>query len=219
MVHIKFNQNIDALCESIGHVPIPPYLNRADQEDDKDRYQTVFANHKFIESAAAPTASLHFDEELFNSIRKNFNTCKISLAVGLGTFKPLSDKPITESSTLHDEDFFISDEAAQLINKQIQNSKRIVSIGTTTLRALEAAWCKKQNMVKAGKNTTNIFIKEGYEFNVVNSLVTNFHLPQSSLLMLVSAFSGKEFILSAYKHAIEKKLRFFSYGDAMIIER
>lgn len=219
LVHIKFNQNIDALCQSIGHVPIPPYLNRTDQEDDKDRYQTVFANHKFIESAAAPTASLHFDEELFNSIRKNLNTCKISLAVGLGTFKPLSDKPITESSTLHDEDFFISDEAAQLINKQIQNSKRIVSIGTTTLRALEAAWCKKQNMVKAGKNTTNIFIKEGYEFNVVNSLVTNFHLPQSSLLMLVSAFSGKEFILSAYKHAIEKKLRFFSYGDAMIIER
>jgi S-adenosylmethionine:tRNA ribosyltransferase-isomerase len=219
LVHIKFNQNIDALCESIGHVPIPPYLNRADQEDDKDRYQTVFANHKFIESAAAPTASLHFDEELFNSIRKSFNTCKISLAVGLGTFKPLPEEPITESSTLHDEDFFISDEAAQLINKQIQNSKRIVSIGTTTLRALEAAWCKKQNMVKAGKNTTNIFIKEGYEFNVVNSLVTNFHLPQSSLLMLVSAFSGKEFMLSAYKHAIEKKLRFFSYGDAMIIER
>ena len=162
---------------------------------------------------------MHFDEELFNSIRKSFNTCKISLAVGLGTFKPLSEEPITESSTLHDEDFFISNEAAQLINKQIQNSKRIISIGTTTLRALEAAWCKKQNMVKAGKNTTNIFIKEGYEFNVVNSLVTNFHLPQSSLLMLVSAFSGKEFILSAYKHAIEKKLRFFSYGDAMIIER
>ena len=219
LVHIKFNQNIDALCESIGHVPIPPYLNRADQEDDVDRYQTVFANHKFIESAAAPTASLHFDDELFNSISKNFNTCKISLAVGLGTFKPLSDDPITELTTLHDEDFFISDDAAQLINKQMQNNKRIIAIGTTTLRALEAAWCNKDKIVLSGKSTTNIFIKEGYKFNVVNSLVTNFHLPQSSLLMLVSAFSGKEFILSAYKHAIDKQLRFFSYGDAMIIER
>jgi len=219
LVHIKFNQNIEALCESIGHVPIPPYLNRPDQEDDKDRYQTVFANHKFIESAAAPTASLHFDDELFNSISKNFNTCKISLAVGLGTFKPLSDDPITESTTLHDEDFFISDEAAQLINKQIKNNKRIIAIGTTTLRALEAAWCNKDKIVTSGKSTTNIFIKEGYKFNVVNTLVTNFHLPQSSLLMLVSAFSGKEFILSAYQYAIDKQLRFFSYGDAMIIER
>ena len=157
--------------------------------------------------------------ELFNSIRKNFNTCKISLAVGLGTFKPLSDDPITELTTLHDEDFFISDDAAQLINKQMQNNKRIIAIGTTTLRALEAAWCNKDRIVISGKSTTNIFIKEGYKFNVVNSLVTNFHLPQSSLLMLVSAFSGKEFILSAYKHAIDKQLRFFSYGDAMIIER
>ena len=162
---------------------------------------------------------MHFDDELFNSITKNFNTCKISLAVGLGTFKPLSDTPITKSTTLHDEDFFISDEAAQLINKQIKNKKRIIAIGTTTLRALEAAWCNKDKIVTSGKSTTNIFIKEGYKFNVVNTLVTNFHLPQSSLLMLVSAFSGKEFILSAYKYAIDKQLRFFSYGDAMIIER
>ena len=219
LAHIKFDQNIDKLCETIGHVPIPPYLNRIDTETDTERYQTVFANHKFTESAAAPTASLHFDDDLFNSINKKFKTCKINLAVGLGTFKPLSEEPITESSTLHDEDFFISHESAQLINHQLKNSKRIIAIGTTTLRALEAAWCKKQSMVKTGKSTTNIFIKEGYGFNVVNSLVTNFHLPQSSLLMLVSAFRGKEFILSAYKYAIEKKLRFFSYGDAMIIER
>tara|TARA_Y100000746_G_scaffold8263_2_gene7394 strand:+ start:15746 stop:16795 length:1050 start_codon:yes stop_codon:yes gene_type:complete len=219
LTHIKFDQNITKLCESIGHVPIPPYLNRADRETDRERYQTVFANHRFTDSAAAPTASLHFDDELFDSVNKNFTTCKISLAVGLGTFKPLSEEPITESSTLHDEDFFISDESAKLINNQIKNDKRVIAIGTTTLRALEAAWCNKLNVIKPGKNTTNIFIKEGYKFKVVNSLVTNFHLPQSSLLMLVSAFSGKKFILSAYKYAIEKKLRFFSYGDAMIIDR
>ena len=218
-VVIKFNQDVQQLCTTIGHVPIPPYLNRADEDTDKERYQTVFANSKFIESVAAPTASLHFDEELFASITNKFNTSKISLAVGLGTFKPLSDDPITQHSKLHEEDFYISDDAAKKINKQLKSNKRIIAIGTTTLRALEGAWCNKSKCVKSGRNSTDLFIKEGYRFNVVNTLVTNFHLPQSSLLMLVSAFSGKEFILSAYKYAIENQLRFFSYGDAMIIER
>jgi S-adenosylmethionine:tRNA ribosyltransferase-isomerase len=219
LVLIKFNQQVEHLCRTIGHVPIPPYLNRQDDETDKERYQTVFANKAFTDSVAAPTASLHFDEQLFKSITEEFKTTTVSLAVGLGTFKPLSDEPITESSSLHEEEFYISDEAAESMNQQLAKGKKIIAIGTTTLRALEAAWCCESKQIKSGKSSTNIFIKEGYEFKVVDTLITNFHLPQSSLLMLVSAFSSKDFIFEAYKHAIENNLRFFSYGDAMIIER
>ena len=218
-VIIKFNQDIRNLCEKTGKVPIPPYLNREEEEIDKERYQTVFANEIHSESAAAPTASLHFDNNLYGQIKTNFNTCNINLAVGLGTFKPLPDEPINNISKLHEEDFYISEDTAKKINKQLKNNKRIVAIGTTTLRALESAWDVNTKTVTEGKKSTDIFIKEGFKFNVVDVLVTNFHLPQSSLLMLVSAFGGKELIFAAYKYAIENKLRFFSYGDAMIIER
>ena len=205
-VLIKFNQQVEHLCRTIGHVPIPPYLNRQDDETDKERYQTVFANKAFTESVAAPTASLHFDEQLFKSITEEFKTTTVSLAVGLGTFKPLSDEPMTGLSSLHEEAFYISDEAAESINQQLAKGKKIIAIGTTTLRALEAAWCCESKQIKSGKSSTNIFIKEGYEFKVVDTLITNFHLPQSSLLMLVSAFSSKDFIFEAYKHAIENNL-------------
>ena len=218
-VLIKFNQEIKNLCESIGKVPIPPYLNREEEEIDKKRYQTVFAKESKNESAAAPTASLHFDDNLYKNIKTDFDTCVINLSVGLGTFKPLSDEPINNSSKLHEENFYISKNTSEKINNHIKNKKRVVAVGTTTLRALESAWDSDNQIILPGNQSTDIFIKEGFKFNVVNALVTNFHLPQSSLLMLVSAFAGKEFIFSAYKYAIEKKLRFFSYGDAMIIER
>ena len=200
-------------------MPIPPYLNREEEEIDKTRYQTVFAKESKNASAAAPTASLHFDDNLYEKIKSDFNTCVINLSVGLGTFKPLPDEPINNSSKLHEENFYISKNTAEIINNHIKSKKRVVAIGTTTLRALESAWDSDSQIILPGNQTTDIFIKEGFKFNVVNVLVTNFHLPQSSLLMLVSAFAGKESIFSAYKYAIEKKLRFFSYGDAMIIER
>ena len=218
-VLIKFNQEIKNLCESIGKIPIPPYLNREEEEIDKKRYQTVFAKESKNESAAAPTASLHFDDNLYEKIKTNFDTCVINLSVGLGTFKPLSDEPINNLSKLHEENFYISKNTSEIINDHIKNKKRVVAIGTTTLRALESAWDSDSQSILYGNQSTDIFIKEGFRFNVVNTLVTNFHLPQSSLLILVSAFAGKELIFSAYKYAIEKKLRFFSYGDAMIIER
>ena len=218
-VLIKFNQEIKNLCESIGKIPIPPYLNREEEEIDKKRYQTVFAKESKNESAAAPTASLHFDDNLYEKIKTDFDTCVINLSVGLGTFKPLSDEPINNLSKLHEENFQISKNTSEIINDHIKNKKRVVAIGTTTLRALESAWDSDSQSILHGNQSTDIFIKEGFRFNVVNTLVTNFHLPQSSLLILVSAFAGKELIFSAYKYAIEKKLRFFSYGDAMIIER
>ena len=219
LVLIKFSQNIEHLCSIYGKVPIPPYLKRDGDESDTIRYQTVFANDEFKESAAAPTASLHFDDDLYEKITKEFSTCKINLAVGLGTFKPLPDDAITDSSKLHEENFFISDESAKKINTHLKDNKRIIAIGTTTLRALESSWNNETNSVSSGEQATTIFIKEGYKFNVVNALLTNFHLPQSSLLMLVCAFAGKELIFSAYEFAIKNNLRFFSYGDAMIIER
>ena len=219
LVIIKFSQNVEHLCSIYGKVPIPPYLKRDDDESDNVRYQTVFANDVFKESAAAPTASLHFDNELYEKITNEFYTCKINLAVGLGTFKPLSDDAINDSSKLHEENFFISDESAKKINAQLKNNKRIIAIGTTTLRAIESSWNNETNSVSSGNQATTIFIKKGFKFNVANALLTNFHLPQSSLLMMVCAFAGKEFIFSAYDFAIKNNLRFFSYGDAMIIER
>ena len=219
LVLIKFSQNVEHLCSIYGKVPIPPYLKRDDDEFDNVRYQSVFANDVFKESAAAPTASLHFDNDLYEKITNEFSTCKINLAVGLGTFKPLSNDAINDSSKLHEENFFISDESAKKINSQLKDNKRIIAIGTTTLRALESSWNNETNSVSPGKQTTTIFIKEGFKFNVVNALLTNFHLPQSSLLMLVCAFAGKELIFSTYEFAIKNNLRFFSYGDAMIIER
>ena len=218
-VEIEFDQSINHLCEAIGNMPIPPYLNRPSEDIDKERYQSVFANKNFQNSVAAPTASLHFDENLLENISKRIHICKLNLNVGLGTFKPLSNDPINSSTKLHLEKFHIPEQTADCINQGIKDGRRIIALGTTTLRALEAAWCNNKNLLRSGNMATDIFIFEGFKFNVVNTLITNFHLPQSSLLMLVSAFGGKDKILNAYQYAIKHKLRFFSYGDAMIIER
>ena len=218
-VEIKFNQAIDSICDAIGHIPIPPYLNRSDEELDRDRYQSVFANDKHKNSVAAPTASLHFDNKLMEQLEAKLTICKINLDIGLGTFKPLKDEPITNKSKLHKEDFYISESSATVLNDAISADKRLVALGTTTLRALESAYDVNVKKIRSGPQSTEIFIHEGYKFNVVDSLITNFHLPESSLLMLVSAFAGKENIFNAYKYAIKNKMRFFSYGDAMIIKK
>ena len=218
-VLLKFNQPLQKLLESIGHVPLPPYLKRHDNHNDKTRYQTIFANNDKENSVAAPTASLHFDEKLFSKICSLSNVFKIDLSIGLGTFKPLPNGPIQSNAELHDELFYISEDVARELSKAKKSGKRMIAIGTTVLRALESAWDNNNSALSHGPQSTKLFIKDGYKFQFVDSLITNFHLPQSSLLMLVSAFGGKGNIREAYNFAIKNKMRFFSYGDAMYIKK
>jgi len=213
---IRLNQgSFHELMELNGHVPLPPYINRPDEIDDIDRYQTVFAKNKG--AIAAPTAGLHFSEAdfaLFN--KKNINYTFITLHVGSGTFQPVKATNIDEH-IMHSEKFEITNETKNKIEMAQKKGGRIIAIGTTVLRALESSYIK--NEIMTGQQETKIFIKPGYKFKLVDSLFTNFHLPKSTLLMLVSAFSGYEFTKKMYSHAIEKNYRFFSYGDAMFIEQ
>tara|TARA_B100000963_G_scaffold51436_1_gene39575 strand:+ start:1716 stop:2759 length:1044 start_codon:yes stop_codon:yes gene_type:complete len=218
-IEIEFNQDIDQLCKEIGHMPIPPYLGREAEELDVERYQTVFANDKRLGSAAAPTASLHMDDAFLKKVEQETQVCKLNLNVGYGTFEPLADGLIDSATKLHEEDYYISANSADLINNTLENKGKVLSVGTTTLRALESAFDQKSHKVISGHQSTDIFISPGYRFKVVDGLVTNFHLPESSLLMLVAAFAGKDNIMKAYKHAVQEKMRFFSYGDAMIIKQ
>lgn len=215
---IKFDQNMKKLAYDIGETPIPPYLKRKASNKDKKSYQSVFANDKYDSSSAAPTASLHFDNELMKHIKNKHDICFITLSVGLGTFKPLPDGILDNVDTLHKEDYFISKKSSILINEALKNNRPIIAIGTTVLRALESSYNETLKLVNHGNSSTDLFIKEGFKFKVVDQLVTNFHLPESSLLMLVSAFGGKENILKTYDEAIRNKLRFYSYGDAMYIK-
>ena len=213
---IQLNQgSFHELMELNGHVPLPPYINRPDEIDDIKRYQTVFAKNKG--AIAAPTAGLHFSEadfELFN--RNNINYTFITLHVGSGTFQPVKVTDI-DQHIMHTEQFEIINETKIKIELAKKNGGRIIAIGTTVLRALESSYIKEKIMT--GHQETKIFIKPGYRFKLVDSLFTNFHLPKSTLLMLVSAFTGYEFTKKMYSHAIEKNYRFFSYGDAMFIEQ
>ena len=213
---IRINQgSFHELMELNGHVPLPPYINRPDEIDDIDRYQTVFAKNKG--AIAAPTAGLHFSEAdfaLFN--KKNINYTFITLHVGSGTFQPVKATNIDEH-IMHSEKFEITNETKNKIEIAKKKGGRIIAIGTTVLRALESSCIK--NEIMTGQQETKIFITPGYKFKLVDSLFTNFHLPKSTLLMLVSAFSGYEFTKKMYSHAIEKNYRFFSYGDAMFIEQ
>ncbi len=213
---IQLNQgSFDELMESSGHVPLPPYINREDEIADISRYQTIFAKNKG--AVAAPTAGLHFSETDFEFFNKNnINYTFVTLHVGSGTFKPVTVKDIAQHS-MHSEEFEITTETKNKIELARNNGGRIIAIGTTVLRALESAFI--ENKIITGYQKTNIFIKPGYKFKLVDSLFTNFHLPKSTLLMLVSAFAGYEFTKKMYSHAIEKKYRFFSYGDAMFIEQ
>ena len=195
-------------------MPLPPYIKT--KLEDQSRYQTVYA--KNIGSAAAPTAGLHFTKELLKKIEdKGITICYITLHVGLGTFRPVSVEDVTKHK-MHSEFYSMTKEVADILNKAKKEKRNVVAVGTTTTRTLETIMAK-YNTFKECSGWTDIFIYPGYNFKAIDSLITNFHLPKSTLLMLVSAFSSKEIILKAYKHAVENKYRFFSFGDAMFIHK
>ena len=204
-----------SLIENLGHVPLPPYITRSDRPADRERYQTIYARERG--SVAAPTAGLHFTPEILSRLReRGIETTEITLHVGLGTFQPVRED-VVERHKLHKEHFSISEQAAASINAALESHRRIVAIGTTSVRTLEHA-ARETGRVQAGPGEADIFIYPGFQFRVVGALLTNFHLPQSTLLMLVSAFAGREFVLNAYRHAVEQKYRFYSYGDCMFVE-
>lgn len=202
----------DDIIQEIGEMPLPPYIH--EKLEDKDRYQTVYADKKG--SAAAPTAGLHFTPELLEKLRaKGVTLAFLTLHVGLGTFRPVSAEDI-EDHEMHSEYYVVTEETANTINKARRDGKRIIAVGTTSVRTLESA-TGDDGVLKAGHGWTNIFIYPGFTFHIVDALVTNFHLPESTLLMLISALSTREKILKAYEIAVQEKYRFFSFGDAMFI--
>jgi S-adenosylmethionine:tRNA ribosyltransferase-isomerase len=216
---IRFGPVTDffAAIERIGHVPLPPYIAREDNLADRERYQTVYANDPG--SVAAPTAGLHFTKEILDRLHdRGIETAKITLHVGLGTFLPVRVDEV-EQHKLHREAYCLSSESADAINRALDAGRRVIAIGTTTVRTLEyAALLSGTGRVQAGRGDADIFIYPGYKFQIVGGLLTNFHLPQSTLLMLVCAFAGKDLVLAAYKHAVEQSYRFYSYGDCMFVE-
>jgi S-adenosylmethionine:tRNA ribosyltransferase-isomerase len=202
--------------ERIGHIPLPPYIAREDSSFDRDRYQTVYARERG--SVAAPTAGLHFTPEILARLReRNIETAEVTLHVGLGTFQPVRVEKVEEHKLLS-EPYSISAEAAEKIVRARKENRRVVAIGTTTVRTLEYAAQQGNGEVHAGSAEANLFIYPGYKFQVVSALLTNFHLPQSTLLMLVCALGGKENVLNAYRHAVAEHYRFYSYGDCMFVE-
>jgi S-adenosylmethionine:tRNA ribosyltransferase-isomerase len=202
--------------DRIGHVPLPPYIAREDASRDRERYQTVYAEPRG--SVAAPTAGLHFTTEILDRIRqRGVETVEVTLHVGLGTFQPIRVERV-EDHKIHSEPYSISPGVAAAINRAVNEERRIVAVGTTTVRTLEHAVRVGAGSILPGSGMADIFIYPGFEFRVVQAMLTNFHLPQSSLLMLVSAFAGKENILRVYEHAVREKYRFYSYGDCMFIE-
>lgn len=212
LVTFKYEGIFNEILDQIGLMPLPPYIK--EKLKDKDRYQTVYA--KYDGSAAAPTAGLHFTEELLEKIRqKGVEIANVTLHVGIGTFRPVKVENVEEHD-MHSEHYYIKKEDADKINNAKKNGKRIISVGTTSCRVLESI-ADESGFVKETEGDTSIFIYPGYKFKCIDSLITNFHLPESTLVMLVSALAGKDFILKAYKEAVEKEYRFFSFGDAMII--
>jgi len=209
--------NFFGVVDRLGHIPLPPYINRSDLPGDRERYQTVYAQASG--SVAAPTAGLHFTPEILARIRGcGIETAEITLHVGLGTFQPVRTDRV-EDHRLHTEPYEISTATAAAINRALDAGRRLVAVGTTTVRTLEyAASQSGDRRVLAGRGEADLFIYPGYQFRIVSALLTNFHLPQSSLLMLVCAFGGFEPVMQAYRHAVEHKYRFYSYGDCMFIE-
>ncbi len=208
------------VVEKIGHVPLPPYIARGDSAGDRERYQTVYARERG--SVAAPTAGLHFTAEILGRMReRGVETCEVTLHVGLGTFQPVRTERVEEHQ-LHSEAYSISEEAAEKIGRARREGRRIVAVGTTTVRTLEyaAEYAAQRGTgeVRAGAGEADLFIYPGYKFQVVGALLTNFHLPQSTLLMLVCALGGIENVMRAYEHAVRERYRFYSYGDCMFVE-
>ena len=212
IVDFNCDENFFAALDKIGQMPLPPYIT--EELKDKERYQTVYSNE--IGSAAAPTAGLHFTEELMERIRaKGVKIAYVTLHVGLGTFRPVKVDDVTKHK-MHSEHYEIPEETARLINETKRNGGRVIAIGTTSCRTLESV-ATQYGEIKPCDGFTDIFIYPGYEFKVLDGLVTNFHLPESTLIMLVSAFAGYENIMNAYQIAVKEKYRFFSFGDAMVI--
>ena len=211
---LRFPSDIFAILEQYGHLPLPPYIDRAADAYDETRYQTVFAREPG--AVAAPTAGLHFDEELLDRLeQKGIRTAYLTLHVGAGTFQPVRSENLSEHK-MHTEWYTILQETVDAVRAAKAAGRKVVAVGTTSLRALESA--SRTGQLVAGSNETDLFITPGYRFRTVDHLVTNFHLPKSTLLMLVSAFAGYERIRKAYAHAIAQRYRFFSYGDAMLLE-
>jgi S-adenosylmethionine:tRNA ribosyltransferase-isomerase len=215
LFHLRFDGEPLALLDAHGHVPLPPYITHADSAQDAERYQTVFAERPG--AVAAPTASLHFDADVLACLAaRGIQSTRVTLHVGAGTFQPVRVDDLAEHR-MHSEWFEVSDDAIAAIDAARARGGRVVAAGTTTLRALESA--ALGGSLQAGARETDLFIRPGFPFRVVDLLVTNFHLPRSTLLMLVSAFAGYEHVRALYRHAVEARYRFFSYGDAMLLTR
>jgi S-adenosylmethionine:tRNA ribosyltransferase-isomerase len=214
LYELAFDQPVLPALERDGHVPLPPYIDRADEAGDRDRYQTVYA--RAFGAVAAPTAGLHFDEAMLARLdAMGVERVCVTLHVGSGTFQPLRGE-VVEGQRLHAERVLVSTQAAERVNRAKAEGRRVVAIGTTAVRALETG--AHEGKTDALDGETDIFIYPGYRFQVVDALVTNFHLPESTLLMLVCAFGGTEQVLAAYRHAVRERYRFYSYGDAMFVE-
>lgn len=213
LIRFEYEGIFEEILDQLGQMPLPPYITH--QLKDKNRYQTVYA--KYEGSAAAPTAGLHFTEELLEQIQaKGVKIARVTLHVGLGTFRPVKVEDVTEHH-MHTEFYHVSEEAADIINEKKKQGGRVICVGTTSCRTIESA-ADDQGIVHATEGDTDIFIYPGYQFKVLDCLITNFHLPESTLLMLVSALAGKENIMAAYREAVEMRYRFFSFGDAMFIK-
>ena len=211
-VKFMYDGIFNEILDQIGMMPLPPYIT--EKLKDKDRYQTVYAKHEG--SAAAPTAGLHFTNELLEQIKeKGIEIANVTLHVGIGTFRPVKVENIEEHS-MHSEHFYIKAEDAEKINKAKQNKHNVIAVGTTSCRVLETI-ADDNGLVKETEGDTSIFIYPGYKFKCIDKLITNFHLPESTLIMLVSTLAGKEFVMNAYNEAVKEKYRFFSFGDAMLI--
>ena len=214
---LQFDRPPLEVFNAIGHIPLPPYIKRPDEDFDKERYSTVYENKKFQGSVAAPTAGLHFDDELLNAIKKiGVKIATVNLSVGAGTFQPVKVENIEEHD-IHSEYLEVSADVVDMVMATKKAGKKIFAVGTTATRALETAFSDESE--KGYSGYTKLFIYPGYKFKVVDMLITNFHLPQSSLLMLVSAFIGYDNMRHIYKTAVDKKYRFLSYGDAMLLEK
>jgi S-adenosylmethionine:tRNA ribosyltransferase-isomerase len=215
----RANGTVTEQLERLGHVPLPPYIERADESTDRERYQTIFANRPG--AIAAPTAGLHFTAEILEQIRaRGVELCELTLHVGLGTFQPIRGETL-EGHVMHGEEYEIAPKTCERIARAKREGRRIVAIGTTTVRALEDAALRAAavggEIIAGGKAEAHLFITPGFRFQVVDALLTNFHLPRSTLLALVCAFAGRERMLGAYRHAVETAYRFYSYGDCMLI--
>ena len=214
LIQFHYEGIFEEILDQLGQMPLPPYITH--QLQDKNRYQTVYA--KYVGSAAAPTAGLHFTKELLAKVKeRGVHIAEVTLHVGLGTFRPVKVDNVLEHH-MHSEFYMISKEAADLINETKASGHKVISVGTTSTRTVESA-ADENGLLKETSGWTDIFIYPGYKFKVIDELITNFHLPESTLVMLVSALAGREHVLAAYETAVKEKYRFFSFGDAMLLKK